>query len=120
MHRWSPGKNPTNTVHVDDVAGGAWACANWIAPIGRKAADAIAGVPIAFHNDKSKISVVDGMLPYETKPLAPLFNLVSSFLRAPMASSDPYLTRLMTRILRLSALAALSRPSLGPHSNSSI
>ncbi|KJA18608.1 hypothetical protein HYPSUDRAFT_69848 [Hypholoma sublateritium FD-334 SS-4] len=73
---WSPGKNPTNTVHVDDVAGGAWACANWISGKGRKAADELAGVPILFHNDKSKVSEVEGMLPHDAKPVAPLFNLV--------------------------------------------
>ena len=33
---WSPGKNPTYTVHVYDVAAGLWACAEWIAKLGRK------------------------------------------------------------------------------------
>ncbi|KAF8201582.1 hypothetical protein BJ912DRAFT_1116493 [Pholiota molesta] len=73
---WSPGKNPTNTIHVDDVAGGAWACANWIAGLGRKAANEIAGVPILFHNDKSKVSEVEGMITHDKKPVVPLFNLV--------------------------------------------
>jgi hypothetical protein len=77
-HRWSPGKNPTNTIHVDDVAGGAWACANWIAGLGRKAANEIAGVPILFHNDKSKVSEVEGMITHDKKPVVPLFNLVRS------------------------------------------
>ncbi|KAF9470242.1 NAD(P)-binding protein [Pholiota conissans] len=73
---WSPGKNPTNTVHIDDVAGGAWACAKWIANVGRKAANEAAGVPIPFHNDKSKVSEVEGIIPYDQKPAAPVFNLV--------------------------------------------
>ncbi|KAF9567629.1 hypothetical protein CPC08DRAFT_680950 [Agrocybe pediades] len=73
---WSPGKNPTNTVHVDDVAGGAWACAKWMAGLGRKAADQAAGVKIPFHNDKAKVKEVEGMIPYDQVPVAPLFNLV--------------------------------------------
>ena len=77
---WSPGKNPTNTVHVEDVAGGAWACANWIANRGRKEADQLAGVPIPFHNDKAKVKEVEGMLPHDENPVAPIFNLVISFL----------------------------------------
>ncbi|KIM49305.1 hypothetical protein M413DRAFT_438490 [Hebeloma cylindrosporum] len=73
---WSPGKNPTNTIHVEDVAGGAWACANWVANHGRKKADELAGVPIPFHNDKTKVKEVEGMLPHDEKPVAPIFNLV--------------------------------------------
>ncbi|KAF8969877.1 hypothetical protein BDZ97DRAFT_1725584 [Flammula alnicola] len=73
---WSPGKNPTNTVHVEDVAGGSWACANWIAGHGRKAADELAGVPIPFHNEKTKVKEVEGMRPHDEKPVAPVFNLV--------------------------------------------
>lgn len=64
---------------MDDVASGAWACANWISEKGRKAADELAGVPILFHNDKSKVSEVEGMLPHDAKLVAPLFNLVSLF-----------------------------------------
>ena len=62
-----------------DVAGGAWACANWMANQGRKAADKIAGVKIPFHNDKSKVKEVEGMIPHDQNPVAPLFNLVPYF-----------------------------------------
>ncbi|KAJ6618315.1 hypothetical protein B0H10DRAFT_2164210 [Mycena sp. CBHHK59/15] len=51
---WSPGKNPTNTVHTHDVAGGLWACAQWMALLGRKEADSLAGEIILFHNEKTK------------------------------------------------------------------
>ncbi|KAK0445520.1 hypothetical protein EV421DRAFT_1902467 [Armillaria borealis] len=30
---WSPGKHPSHTVHVEDIAGGLWACAQWMAPL---------------------------------------------------------------------------------------
>ncbi|KAF8644141.1 hypothetical protein AX16_008668 [Volvariella volvacea WC 439] len=73
---WSPGKNPTNTIHADDVAGAAWACANWMAGLGRQAADAAAGEVIPFHNDKAKVKEVEGMPPHNAKIVAPLFNLV--------------------------------------------
>ncbi|KAF8797845.1 hypothetical protein BYT27DRAFT_7265004 [Phlegmacium glaucopus] len=73
---WAPGKNATNTVHVLDVAGAAWASAKWMASEGRKTANQIAGQAIIFHNDKSKVKEVDGMLPPDAKPIAPLFNLV--------------------------------------------
>ncbi|KAF5330668.1 hypothetical protein D9619_005885 [Psilocybe cf. subviscida] len=73
---WSPGKHPMNTVHIDDIAGGAWACANWISKLGRKEADQLAGVPIVFHNDKAKVKDVEGVRPIDEKPIAPLFNLV--------------------------------------------
>jgi len=58
------------------VAGGAWACANWIAGLGRSAADQAAGVKIPFHNDKAKVKEVEGMLRHDQIPIAPLFNLV--------------------------------------------
>ncbi|KAJ7211601.1 NAD-P-binding protein [Mycena pura] len=73
---WSPGKNPTNTVHVDDVAGAMWACARWMAPLGRKEANSLAGENIIFRNDKSKASDVKGMPAADKKLIAPLFNLV--------------------------------------------
>lgn len=63
-------------MHVEDVAGGAWACANWMASQGRKVADKSAGVVIPFHNDKSKVKEVEGMIPHDQNPVAPLFNLV--------------------------------------------
>jgi nucleoside-diphosphate-sugar epimerase len=73
---WSPGKNPTHTVHVEDVAAAAWACANWMASHGRKEANQLAGEVIPFHNEKSKVKEVDGMIPHDQKIMAPLFNLV--------------------------------------------
>ncbi|KAJ7349273.1 hypothetical protein DFH08DRAFT_140209 [Mycena albidolilacea] len=75
---WSPGKNPTNTIHTDDVAGAIWACAQWIAPLGRKEADSLAGEEIIFHNEKSKAGEVQGMAPPDKKLIAPLFNLVDN------------------------------------------
>lgn len=88
MH--SPGKHAFNTVHVDDVAGAAWACAEWMAKLGRKEADAVAGEPIAFHNDKSKVKALEGAALPEAKLVAPVFNVVDdsnhtfiSFLNVP-------------------------------------
>jgi hypothetical protein len=43
---------------------------------GRKQADIVAGEQIIFHNDKSKVSEVEGMPPHDKKLIAPLFNLV--------------------------------------------
>ncbi|TFK54813.1 hypothetical protein OE88DRAFT_1653321 [Heliocybe sulcata] len=74
MH--SPGKHAFNTVHVDDVAGAAWACAEWMAGLGRKEADAVAGEPILFHNDKAKVKALDAACAPDAKPVAPVFNLV--------------------------------------------
>lgn len=76
LERWSPGKNPTNTVHVADIAGALWECAGWMAKLGRKAADEQAGEEIKFHNDKSKVKEVEGMPAHDEKIVAPLFNLV--------------------------------------------
>ncbi|KIL69580.1 hypothetical protein M378DRAFT_190009 [Amanita muscaria Koide BX008] len=73
---WSPGKNPTHTIHVDDIAGAAWACAEWIAPQGRKAANAVAGEEIIFHNDKNKIKDVEGTPAHSQTIIAPVFNVV--------------------------------------------
>ncbi|KAF9532358.1 hypothetical protein CPB83DRAFT_847716 [Crepidotus variabilis] len=73
---WSPGKNPTNTVHVDDVAGAAWACAEWMASKGRAEANKLAGEVIYFHNDKSVMKDAEGVRAPDEKPVAPLFNLV--------------------------------------------
>ncbi|TDL27254.1 hypothetical protein BD410DRAFT_410300 [Rickenella mellea] len=74
---WPPGKNSMNTVHVEDVAGGLWACAKWIAKTGRKEADILAGEDI-LSNDKSKVQGKDvDFLPDPSKKIvAPLFNLV--------------------------------------------
>jgi hypothetical protein len=65
---------------VLDVAGAAWTCANWMAREGRKSANLIAGQPFLFHYDKSKVKDVDGMIPPDEKPVAPLFNLVLYFM----------------------------------------
>jgi len=64
-------------VHVNDVAGGAWACAQWMASLGRKEANQKAGEVIHFRNEKSKIKGVEGIRPHDEKIIAPLFNLVS-------------------------------------------
>ena len=75
---WGPGKDPVHSVHVEDVAGAMWACAQWMTPLGRKQADALAGEKIYFHNDKDKVKEVDGTCPANVQPVAPLFNLVCS------------------------------------------
>jgi hypothetical protein len=69
-----------NTVHIDDVSGALWACAEWIAREGRKEANVLAGEEIIFHNDKSKVKEVAGMVAHGQKVIAPLFNLVSHML----------------------------------------
>jgi hypothetical protein len=66
-----------HSVHIDDVAGSVWASAQWIAAIGRKEANAIAGEEIMFHNDKRHVTEVIGMVPPDKKLIAPLFNVVS-------------------------------------------
>ncbi|TRM59392.1 hypothetical protein BD626DRAFT_550238 [Schizophyllum amplum] len=73
---WGPGKHGSNTVHTDDVSAAMWACAEWMAPLGRKAADEKAGEQIPFHNDKSKVSEVEGMVSDKDNVTLPLFNLV--------------------------------------------
>ena len=65
-------------MHVDDIAGAMWAAAEWMAKIGRKEADALAGEEIVFKNEKSKASEVEGMVPPTQKVIAPLFNIVSA------------------------------------------
>jgi hypothetical protein len=74
---WGPGKNPTHTVHVDDVAGALFACAEWMAQHSRQKADSLAGEQIIFHNEKNKVAEVEGMVPHDRKVIAPVFNLVS-------------------------------------------
>jgi hypothetical protein len=54
-----------------------WACAKWMAPLGRQSADSQAGEEIAFHNDKKKVKEVEGMPAHNAKLVAPLFNLAS-------------------------------------------
>lgn len=65
-------------MHVDDIAGAAWACAEWIAPKGRAAANAAAGEKITFHNDKNKVKDVEGSPPHNQTVIAPIFNIVRS------------------------------------------
>ncbi|KII88949.1 hypothetical protein PLICRDRAFT_53446 [Plicaturopsis crispa FD-325 SS-3] len=72
---WAPGKSPMYSVHAADVAGGLWACAEWIKSVGRKEADAIAGEEIIAHHQKSKVKDVEGLVPHSQKVIAPLFNL---------------------------------------------
>lgn len=70
-----PCQYASHTVHVDDVAGAMWACADWMSKLGRSEADRLAGEELHFHNDKSKVSQVDGMAPHDKKCIAPLFNI---------------------------------------------
>ncbi|CAL1704277.1 unnamed protein product [Somion occarium] len=74
---WSPGKYPSHTVHIEDIAGAMFAVANWIAGIGRKEADSVAGEEIVFHNDKAQLEAVEGAAPPEKRCVAPLFNLMT-------------------------------------------
>lgn len=68
-----------------------WSLAEWMAPQGRKAADALAGEIIPFHNEKSKVKDVEGMPPHDRKLVAPLFNLVRFPLIHFMQSADTHL-----------------------------
>lgn len=90
-----------------DVAGAAWASAHWMGSQGRNSANQVAGQAILFHNDKSKVKEVDGMLLASEKPVAPLFNLVHLFL------DISYLLTLWYRWTTLRVLySALARSSL--------
>ncbi|KIJ60624.1 hypothetical protein HYDPIDRAFT_116923 [Hydnomerulius pinastri MD-312] len=73
---WGPGKDAVHTIHVEDVAGSLWACAEWMKPLGRKEANSLAGERIPFHNDKSKVKEVEGTCLPDTEPVAPIFNVV--------------------------------------------
>ena len=75
LYRWSGGLR-NNTVHVDDVAGAMWACAQWMIPRGRAQADAEAGEELHFFNDKARCAEVQCMPAANEVPVAPLFNLV--------------------------------------------
>ena len=92
--RNSPGKYPSHTVHVDDIAGAMWAAAEWMAKTGRKEADVLAGEEILFKNEKSKIDEAEGMVAPSKKVIAPLFNIVSPSLARARARS---LTHTCTR-----------------------
>lgn len=75
LYRWSGGLR-NNTVHVDDVAGAMWACAQWMATRGRAQADSEAGEELHFFNDKARCAEVQCMPAATEVPVAPLFNLV--------------------------------------------
>ena len=79
-------------MHVEDVAGGMWSCAEWMAGVGRKEANSIAGEEILFRNDKSKAKTIEGVVDPATKCIAPLFNIVSS---CSASMQNPPLTRYM-------------------------
>jgi hypothetical protein len=66
-----------HSVHTDDVAGTLWAGAEWMASLGRKEADSLAGDEIIFYNDKNFFTEVDGMVSADKKLIAPLFDVVS-------------------------------------------
>lgn len=102
--RWSPGKNPTNTVHVNDVAGAAWAAAKWMAPLGREAANGQAGVELACHIPQSEPPKTDEAIPKSQKVVAPVFNVVST--HAPTCKRKQLLIfcRLMIQIAPYSVL----------------
>lgn len=76
LRSWGPGKHPNHTVHVDDVVGCMWACAQWIAGIGRQEANSIAGEEILCKSEKVKLHP-EGLAPADKKCIAPLFNIVS-------------------------------------------
>ncbi|KAF8580694.1 hypothetical protein K439DRAFT_1648132 [Ramaria rubella] len=65
-----------NTIHVEDVASASWAAAEWMAPLGRKEANKLAGEDIYFANDKAKLQEVKGAADPKAQLTAPLFNLV--------------------------------------------
>ena len=63
-------------MHSDDFAGAMWACAEWIAPLGRAEADRIAG-EVIWPNEKSKVKDMEDATDPKEKIIAPLFNIVS-------------------------------------------
>jgi hypothetical protein len=65
-----------NTIHTDDIAGGLWAAAAWMAEHGRAKADELAGEEIWWANDKSMLKDVPDMPDPAKKLTAPFFNLV--------------------------------------------
>lgn len=77
---WGPGKEPLNCVHIEDIAGAMWAAALWMDPLGRKQANALGGEEILFLNDKKSVIDIPGVVPFETKLVAPLFNIVGTLM----------------------------------------
>lgn len=59
-----------------------------MARVGRVEANSIAGEEILFKNDKSKVKLVEGMVPLDKKCIAPLFNIVRP---APFAAYAAFL-----------------------------
>lgn len=88
-----------NTIHTDDLSGATFATAEWMSGLGRQKADAVAGETIIFHNQKSNVKKVEGMVAHDEKVIAPLFNLVSLCIGSslPMHHLSYYFRR-MTRI----------------------
>lgn len=68
-----------HTMHSDDLAGAMWACALWMAPLGRKEADRIAGELIQ-PNDKGMLENMEDAADPKKKIIAPLFNVVSVYI----------------------------------------
>jgi hypothetical protein len=97
FYRWSPGKHAMNTVHVDDVAGALWACAEWMASKGRVEAEKLAGESIPFHNDAAKVSEVEGMPAPTAAVTAPLFNLVRLLASYTLYHTSRYLILFFTK-----------------------
>ena len=77
---WGPGKEHMNSTHVEDIAGAMWAAALWMDPLGRQQANALGGEEIPIINDKNKVKDIPGVVPFETKLVAPFFNIVSTLM----------------------------------------
>ena len=84
--RWGPGKHATHTVHVEDVAGALFACAEWMARLGREKALAAGGEDIICLGDKKRLKELQSKVELLTDPdktvRAPSFNIVSCLLPA--------------------------------------
>ena len=117
--RNSPGKYPSHTVHVDDIAGAMWAAAEWMAKTGRTEADALAGEEIVFKNDKSKVKEVEGMVPPDQKCVAPAFNIVRTR-RSPQSTDTDARSRRTTATPRWPISATSLRRSSARPSSSTI
>lgn len=75
MFRWGPRKDdPVHTVHVEDVAGAVWRCAEWIAPLGRQQADSLAGekIPFLVEGDEGQSDQATRRHSSETERMRPL------------------------------------------------
>jgi len=89
-----------------------------MAPLGRGAADSLAGEEIIFHNEKKKVKEVEGMPPHNKKLVAPLFNLVGNVFQYffPRRVIDE-LVRSMNPTARFLALGKSSLHFSGHHSS---